>query len=69
MEQKINGEFLQISPDILTAKDKDVDWWLFGHETGHMFTSGDWMFLGETSANFFAMYTLKSEQSGMGRRQ
>ena len=42
----------------MKAKEKNVDWWLFGHEMGHMFTPTEFWFLGEPSANLFAMYTL-----------
>ena len=37
-----------------------VDWWLFGHELGHQWQSGDWTGHGitEVGVNLFTMYTL-----------
>ena len=38
----------------------DVDWWLFGHELGHQWQSGDWTAHEtiEVTVNLFAMYTM-----------
>ena len=37
-----------------------VDWWLFGHELGHQWQTGDWggAEIGEVAVNLFTMYTL-----------
>jgi hypothetical protein len=37
-----------------------VDWWLFGHELGHQWQTGDWTGHGitEVGVNLFTMYTL-----------
>ena len=49
-----------------------VDWWLFGHELGHLWQTEDWGSgktyeeIGEVAVNLFTMYTLNSYLFGGG---
>ena len=49
-----------------------VDWWLFGHELGHLWQTEDWGSdknypeIGEVAVNLFTMYTLNTYLFGGG---
>ena len=52
-----------------------VDWWMFGHELGHQWQTGDWgspwagglySEIGEVAVNLFTMYTLNDYVFGGG---
>jgi len=47
-------------PWALRTQTGNEDWWLFGHELGHQFQTGDWTGgdITEVAVNLFTMYTL-----------
>ena len=59
-------------PSNYSPSEHGVDWWLFGHELGHLWQTEDWgrgptyAEIGEVAVNLFTMYTLNSYLFGGG---
>ncbi len=60
------GSFVSPPPAVYSPRAHGVDWWLFGHELGHQWQTGDWGSpweggiypeIGEVAVNLFTMYT------------
>jgi len=59
-------------PSNFSPSEHGVDWWVFGHELGHLWQTEDWGSgstypeIGEVAVNLFTMYTLNSYLFGGG---